>query len=130
MNVFVIELENQPGELARVLERLAEADVNVMLAAVPSADTGTVTLVADDDDAAVAALAAAGYAYITRSAIKVRSANRPGEGAAVSRALANAGVNIELLLPLEITADVAILVIGVDNPEKAELALGERVVPD
>jgi hypothetical protein len=130
VNVFVIELDNQPGELATLLERLAGADVNVILAAVPAGGTGTVSLIADDDPSAARALTAAGYRFSTTSAVKVRSQNRPGEGASVSRALATAGVNIELLLPLEITSEVAILVLGVDNLKKAELVLGERIVPD
>lgn len=130
MRVFVIELENRPGELARLLDRLAEADVNVMLAAVAAGRRSTVTLVGDDDAAAQAALTKAAYAFTTTSAVKVRAENRPGEGAQLSRLLADAGVNIELLLPLEITSAVAILVIGVDDPVKAEKVLGDRIVPD
>jgi len=130
MKVFVIQLENRPGELATLLERLAAADVNVILAAVPIAGTGTVTIVADDDDTAAAALTRAAYSFSTQSAVKVRADNRPGAAAGFSRALADVGVNIELLLPVEITPEIAILVLAVDDPEMAEKALGDRIVPD
>jgi len=130
VDVFVVQLEDRPGELATLLERLAAADVNVMVAAITSSGTGTVTLIGDNDTATRETLSGAGYAFETRHAIKVRAANRPGEGAAFCRRLADAGVNIEFVLPLTITQDIAVLVLGLDDPAKAEAALGDRVVPD
>jgi hypothetical protein len=130
VNVFVVQLEDRPGELATLLERLAAANVNVMVAAITSSGTGTVTLVGDDDAATREALSGAGYSFDARHAIKVRAAHRAGEGAAFCRLLADAGVNIELVLPLTITQDIAVLVLGVDDPAKAEAALGDRVLPD
>jgi len=130
VDVFVVQLEDRPGELATLLERLAAAKVNVMVAATTSSGTGTVTLVADDDTATRETLSGVGYSFDARHAIKVRAANQPGEGAAFCRRLADAGVNIQLVLPLTITQDIAVLVLGVDDLAKAEAALGDRVVPD
>jgi hypothetical protein len=130
MDVFVVQLENRPGELATLLERVAEVGVNVMLAAVVVGPRGTVSLVGDDDESTRAALSGAGYVFQTRPAIKVQAANRPGEGAALCRLLGDAGVNIELVLPLMITQDIAILVVEVDDPARAQALLGDRVVPD
>jgi hypothetical protein len=130
VNVFVVQLEDRPGELATLLERLATANVNVMVAAITSSGAGTVTLVGDDDKATQQTLSGAGYSFDAHDAIKVRAANQPGEGAAFCRLLADSGVNIQLMLPLTITQDIAVLVLGVDDLAKAEAALGDRVVPD
>lgn len=130
MSLFVVQMKNSPGELAAVLDTLAAAEVNVMLTAVTGDDRGTVLFVGDDDAATRAAFTEADVAYDERSSLVIRVENRPGVGAVFSRQLADAGVNIDFLLPLEVDRGLATLVLVVDDEDRARGVLGDRVVPD
>jgi len=49
MSVFTVDLENQPGELARLCEAIAGRGVNLILCATTRGDDGTVAFIADDE---------------------------------------------------------------------------------
>jgi hypothetical protein len=84
--------------------------------------------IADDDAAARAALEGAGIEFTERPALSVRMENRPGVGAATFRRLANANVNMDLLLPVRISDELFFAVICVDDVDAARRALGDQVV--
>ena len=128
MGAFTVDMENQPGELARLCEALAEQGVNLLLSATTSGGGGIVVFIADDEAAAQAALASASIRYQLRPAITARMHNVPGAGAATFRKLADAGINVEFLLPVRISDDEFYAVIAVDDPAAAEAALGAQVV--
>ena len=130
MGAFTVDMDNQPGELARLCEALAERGVNMLLCATTGGAKGVVVFIADDEAAAQAALASASIGYQLRPAITARMHNVPGAGAATFRRLADAGVNLEFLLPVRISDDEFYAVIAVDDPAAAEAALGEQVVKE
>jgi hypothetical protein len=111
MSVFTVDMENQPGELARLCEAMAAG-----------------AFVADDEAGAQAALLDIGFEYEMRPALTVRMDNQPGSGAVAFRKLADAGVNTDLLLPVRVSDEVFFAVICVDDVEKARAALGDLVV--
>ena len=129
MSVFTVDLENQPGELARLCEAMAANGINMVLSATAHGGGGTAAFVADDEAAAQAALQDAGLRYTMRTALTIRMENQPGSGASTFRTLADAGVNADLLLPIRVSDDVFFAVICVDDVEKARDALGTQVVP-
>jgi len=55
-------------------------------------------------------------------------ANVPGAGAATFRKLANASVNMDLLLPIRISDEVFFAVICVDDVDAARTALGDQLI--
>ena len=128
MSVFTVELENRPGELARLCEAMADRHINVVLSATVRGDENTVVFIADDEAGAQTALQDAGLGYAMRPALTIRMENQPGAGAATFRSLANAGVNADLLLPVRVSDDLFFAVICVDDEEKARHALGDQVV--
>lgn len=128
MSVFIVEMENQPGELARLCEAMAAGRINMVLSATTRGDEGTVVFVADDEAGAQAALLDVGLAYQMRPALTVRMDNQPGSGAVAFRMLADAGVNADLLLPVRVSDELFFAVICVDDEEKARDALGDLVV--
>ena len=128
MSVFTVDLKNQPGELARLCEAMAGRGVNLILCATTRGEDGTVAFVADDEASAGTALTAAGIAYTTRPALTVRMENQPGAGAATFRKLADAGVSVDLLVPVRVSDDLFFAVICVDDPDKARRALGVQVI--
>jgi hypothetical protein len=117
MSAFTVELDNQPGELARLCEAMASSGVNLVLCATTHGNSGVVAFIADDEAAAQAALEGADIQYLIRPAVTVKMANLPG-----------AGVNVDLLLPVRISDDEFYAVICADDPAAAEGALGGQVV--
>ena len=128
MSVFAVDMENQPGELARLCEAMAAGQINLVLSATARGDQGTVAFVADDEAGAQAALLDIGLEYEMRPALTIRMENQPGSGAVAFRKLADAGVNADLLLPVRVSDEVFFAVICVDDVEKARDALGDLVV--
>lgn len=128
MSVFTVEMENQPGELARLCEAMAAGQINLVLSATARGDDGTVVFIADDEAGAQSALLDAGLRYEMRPALTVRMENQPGSGATAFRKLANVGVNADVLLPIRVSDDLFFAVICVDDEAKARDALGDLVV--
>jgi hypothetical protein len=128
MSAFTVEFENQPGELARLCEAMAARGVNIVVCGVAHGDSGSVAFIADDEMAARTALEGAEIEFDERPALTVRMDNRPGAGAATFRKLADAGVNVDLLLPVRVSADEFLAVICADDLDGAASALGDQVV--
>jgi hypothetical protein len=128
MSAFTVELDNRPGELARLCEDMAGSGVNLLLCATTGGGRGVVAFTADDEAAAQAVLDRAGIGYQQRPAVTVKMANLPGTGAAAFRKLADACVNVDLLLPVRISDQEFYAVICADNAAAAEGALGSQVV--
>ncbi len=130
MSVFTVGLKNQPGELARLCEAMADRGVNLILCATTSGEDGTVAFIADDEAAAETVLTDTAIGYTMRPALTVRMENQPGAGAATFRKLADAGVNTDLLVPVRVSDDLFFAVICVDDPDRARRALGVQVISE
>ena len=130
MSAFAVSLEDQPGELARVCEAMADSGVNLLLCATTYSGSGVVAFIADDEASAQEVLETVGMEYLMRPALTVKLDNLPGAGAAAFRKLANAGVNVDLLLPVRISDELFFAVVCVDDEAAARAALGDRVVTE
>ncbi len=130
MSAFTVELKNEPGELARLCDAAAARGVNLVLCGMSHGDRGTIAFVADDEGAARTALESAGMEFGERPALTVRMDNVPGAGAATFRKLANAGVNVDMVLPIRVSSDQFFAVICVDDVDAAGRALEDQVVSD
>jgi hypothetical protein len=128
MSAFTVEFDNQPGELARLCEAMAGRGVNIVVCGAAHGDSGTVAFIADDEMAARTALEGAEIEFDEHEALTVRMDNVPGAGATTFRKLANAGVNVELLLPVRVSADEFLAVICADDLAAAASALRDQVV--
>jgi hypothetical protein len=128
MNLFTVDLKNQPGELAHVGEALGQRGVNIELAGVTAGDHGFVYFTASDEDAARAALSAANVPYAEHPALQIKCADQPGEVGRFARKLTEANINIEGLLPTSICGGEVIFATCVDKLDEARRVLGEQVV--
>ena len=128
MSAFAVSLEDQPGELARLCEAMADSGVNLLLCATTYSGSGVLAFIADDEAAAQDVLEAMGLEYLMRPALTIKLENLPGAGAAAFRKLADAGVNVDLLLPVRITDELFFAVICVDDEAAARAVLGDQVV--
>jgi hypothetical protein len=128
MSVFTVDLQNRPGELARLCEAMAGSGINLILCATTRGEDGTVVFIADDEASAETVLQDNGIGYTMRLALTIRMENQPGAGAATFRKLADVGVNADLLLPVRVSDDLFFAVICVDDADKARRALGVQVI--
>lgn len=126
MNAFIVELQNQPGELARLAEALGERGINITaIGAVASGGAGGIGVLTNDEAGTREALSRAGISVREIELVSVSLENKPGTLAAVARKLADAGVNIELLLATGMAGQNVTIAVGVDNVEAAQRVVGQ-----
>ena len=117
---FIVQLTNRPGALAGLAEALAARGVDLRaIGGGGIGDQGHIILTTADDDTARAVLTEGGYTFIEGESILTEVDDRPGGMARLSRALADAGVNVYGHLFLGRWGDRAMFAFVVDDPEKA-----------
>jgi hypothetical protein len=96
---LLIEVENQPGALARVTAAISDAGVNISAATCTRpGDTACLHILVKHPEAAKHALATAGVTVASaREVVVVEADDRPGAFADLARKVAEAGVNLDLL---------------------------------
>ncbi len=117
---FVVQLPNQPGGLATLAEALANRGVDLRaIGGGGIGGVGHIIFTTADDPTTRQVLEEGGYAYIEGESLLTEVDDRPGGMARISRALADAGVNIYGHLFLGRWGDRATFAFVVDDPEKA-----------
>lgn len=124
MNIFTVKLKNEPGTLAKVAEAIAGRGVDITAVGGGGiGDTGVATFATDNDAATREALRASNCDFSEAEAIVADVEDKPGTLAKYSRALADAGVNVQGLLVVQWMGDRARLAFAVDDAMKAREAL-------
>jgi hypothetical protein len=121
MKDLTVILEDHPGTLADLGEALGSAGVNIEgLCGFPCEDRGIGHILVEDAVAARAALEEIGLEVLReRQVLVLEVKNREGALGQVSRRIADAGVNIDLVYLATSTR----LVLGVDDVDGARAAL-------
>jgi hypothetical protein len=118
---FSVTLANQPGQLAALAGRLADAGVNIeSLAAIGADGESLVRFMPDDEDVARRVLSGAGLVFEERTILDTFLPNEPGALAGVAERLAEAGVNIDSIYLLHSNAERLHFAITVDDPDLAQ----------
>jgi hypothetical protein len=130
MSAFTTDMDNTPGQLARLCEVLGARGVNLVVCGVGHGSSGTIAFIADDEAAARSALQDASIDYHENESLTVRMQNVPGAGADLFRKLAGAGVNLDVFLPVQIFDDQFYAVICPSDVAAAREALGDHVVAE
>jgi len=124
MRDFAIHLTHRPGELARVAGALSRHGVNIKSLAGLAVDGHVVVrVIADDVEAARAALEGNGIRYEEGEVITVLLENRAGEVASLSATLSDAGVNLLGIYVTGASGNLVELAVVCDNPKKAKKLL-------
>jgi len=128
INLFSVELKNQPGELAHLDDVCAQRGVNHQLA-------GAVSGARDHPCSAPATTPpyappwrAPAWSSPSVLPCRSRAQTNPAKRPKFGRKLADAGVNIEGLLEVSICQGEVIFAIAVDTPEDARAALSDQIV--
>lgn len=119
MTEFTVHLPNRPGSLADLAERLAEVGINIeALAAIGIDEYGTVRLIVDDETSTRRLLEHNGLSFEERAVITTMLPNRPGSVAAMTRSLADAGMNIDAMYLLRSTPEGLEFAVAVGDAEE------------
>ncbi len=121
------EVENRPGALARTLEPVAGAggDLQVVMAyRYPGAENrAAIELYPVTGKKATAAAQAAGLSATSIPTLLVEGDNKPGMGAAITRSIAGAGINLTFLMAQAIGRKYSAIV-GFETEADAKRAAG------
>jgi hypothetical protein len=126
---LVIEVDNEPGALARVASAVSDGGVNLSAATCTSpGERAQLHILVKHPEAAKHALATAGVTITSeREVVVVEATDRPGELADLARKIAEAGVDLDLVYVATGTRivfgspdlDALRVVLGVDAPVSA-----------
>lgn len=126
-NQFVVQLKNDPGAMATLAEALAERGVDLRaIGGGGIGDVGHVIMTTADDETTRRILEDGGYTFVEGESILAEVDDRPGGMARLSRALAEAGVNIFGHLFLGRWGDRAMFAFVVDDAERARPILERK----
>ena len=117
-----ITLENVPGSLMDISERLGIEGINIRAISVAEADkTSAVRFVTDNPAKTVNVLRSNGYAVVETDVIAVEVPDHPGGLLAVLKPLKAAKINVIYLYPFLGTGEsgLAIIIIAVDKTQEA-----------
>lgn len=119
---ITISLEHRPGTLADAAEALGRANINIEgICGQTVSGRGVMHLLVEDPDGAQTALEAAGVKIQSQEEMLVIGVeDKPGVLGKITRALADASINIHTAY----LASATRLVLGVDNLEKARQVVG------
>jgi len=124
MRDFAIHLTHRPGELARVASALGRHGVNIKAVAGLEIEHHVVLrVIADDVQAARAALEESNIRFEESEVVTVLLENHAGELAAVSSRLADAGVNLKGIYLTGLAGNLVELAIVPDDVKKAKRIL-------
>jgi hypothetical protein len=128
MQAFIVEARNRPGELARITETIAKQGVNIEAFCIGYENSGLAAFLSHDETALRNALKADGFKHKEIPYLTIWLDNRPGTVAQATRRLADAGVNVEFLAPVDYTPDRrATICIGVDKLDVARSTLSDQL---
>jgi len=126
MNAFLVELENKPGELARITEAIAAKGVDITgVSGSTCGSSGTLAVMTDNEATTRTVLQQTNAKFRELEATQAAINTAPGSLAKASRRLADAGVNIEALMPLGMEGNQVTVAFVTDNPAKAGQILSQ-----
>ncbi|HOA51695.1 MAG: ACT domain-containing protein [Thermogutta sp.] len=118
-------LENKPGQLLRICQILAQAQLNlVTLCLADTQQFGILRLILRDWQKAKELLEAHGFVATTTEVVAIEVEDRPGGMARILEILAERQINIEYLYAFTFKrGDKAVVVFRFDRPDEAIAAL-------
>ena len=125
MIAFIVDMQDQPGELARVTEAIAQKGINITaFSGATAGGRGAVMLVTNDEEGTRRALADAGCQVTESELVTTSLEHQPGSLAAAARKLADAGINISGALPIGMSDGKVSIAFATDQPAKARELIG------
>ncbi len=131
MNIFIVDVENIPGEIARAAGAIARKGINITaFSGISAGASSKLALITSDEVGTRQALAEAGYVAREIEVVTTTLEHAPGTLAMTAGKLADAGINIEVVLPTSMSGGNVTLAFATDQPGEARriLSSAEPVV--
>ncbi|HXU84538.1 MAG TPA: ACT domain-containing protein [Verrucomicrobiae bacterium] len=120
MTAFLVDLENKPGAIAAIAEALGSRGVNITgISGATCGDSGRAVLTTADDVTTRTVLQDLKTTFKEYELTEASLAHTPGSLGKVARRLADAGVNIEAMMPTGMSGNEVNVGFVTDNPIKA-----------
>jgi hypothetical protein len=125
MKAFLIDLDNKPGTLADVTEAIAAKGINIEnLAGASCGSGGRAVIITNDDAGTRNVLSQAGKTFQELETVEANLAHQQvGSFSKAARRLAEAGVNIEAVLPSGMSGGDVTITFVTNNPAKTREVL-------
>ena len=118
-NQFVIELENKPGQLAKLCEALGSNNINLRAIATDRiGGQNFVRAIVDKEEKMRNVLDEQNYMYSENDVVLKTLDDKPNALTEIARKLGAGGVNIDAIYLLNRNPNKVSLVFALDNPEK------------
>ncbi len=119
------KLANVPGMLSKISSLMGEEKVNIIAFSVSEIDEKetAIRIVVDNPEKAANVLRSHGYEIEIIPVIAAEAPHHPGGLNAILRPLKEAHINVANMYPCLGTGDRTILIVEVDDPERAERVL-------
>jgi hypothetical protein len=126
MHAFLVELDNKAGELARITEAIAAKGIDIQgLSGSTCGSSGSLALMTDDEARTRQVLTDKGARFRELEVTQASVGQAPGSLAKVARRLADAGVNIEALMPTGMTGNEVTIAFVTSDSAKAKTVLAQ-----
>jgi hypothetical protein len=120
MTAFLVDLENKPGALATVAEALGARGVNITgVSGATCGDSGRAVFTTADDATARSVFQTLKTKFKEYEITESSLANTPGSLGKATRRLADAGINVEAIMPTGMSGNDVHVGFVTDNPIKA-----------
>jgi len=120
-------LPNQPGILAKFTKILMDKQINIRaMTMIETADYGILRLIVDKTQEALGVLKSENYLASVKEVIGVEIPDKPGVLHEIAEILGENNVNIEYIYSSSLFKGEAIIVLRVDNNDKATKVLKEK----
>ena len=124
---FVVQVNNRPGEMARLAEQMGAAGVDLRaIGGGGLGDFGHFIMTTADDDTARTVLEDGEWTFLEGESLLAEVDDKPGGMARIARELADANVNVLGHLFIGRWSDRATFAFVVDDPDKARPILERR----
>ena len=122
ISVFI---DNKPATLAEMARHLADNNINLRaLSLAETRDFGTTRIIVPNPDTCIEVLKITRYHFIESEVLAVEVADRPGGMADVLECIAHEHISVEYAYSMiEKRKESAVIILRVDNPGKAIMAL-------
>jgi hypothetical protein len=125
MNGYLVSVADRAGIAASIFEAAAARGVNIYPAfGLADGTTGLIVVGSDDEAGLQAALADAGVSATAIEMVITELENRPGTGAALMRRLADAGISLQVAVPIGMSGDRVQLALGAADAAALKAVLG------
>lgn len=129
MKQLTVLVPNEPGQLAKITEILANAGINIEDFDVEShGSDGLISLTVDQYDEAMKTLRDAGYRTVTQDTLLIRLEDRPGALAAIAVRLKDAGLDLRSMHIIRRVDNISIASLVCNDNAKAAAVLQDVLI--